>query len=88
MTWYDIVNAAFETFGAYAAWQNFFRLRREREIRGVVWQLTGVYGAWGCWNCAFYPLVGAWLSAGMGAVMTAANVSWCLLAWRLQRSKS
>lgn len=86
MTWFDAVNAAFETFGAYAAWSNFARLRREREVRGVVWQLTAVYGVWGLWNCAFYPLVGAWGSAVVGAVMTAGNLAWCFLAWRLSRA--
>ncbi len=87
MSWFDLINGLFEAFGAYVAWRNFFRLRRDREIRGVVPSLHYVYACWGLWNIAFYPLVGAWFSAVVGAIMTAANVSWCVLAYRLAQEE-
>lgn len=85
MTWFDLINGLFEAFGAYAAWKNFFRLRQEREIKGVVWQIWLFYAAWGLWNIIFYPFVGAWFSAVMGAVLTAGNLAWCYLAIQISK---
>lgn len=81
----DIINALFELFGAHVAWANYFRLRNDREVKGVIPMLTTVYAAWGLWNCVFYATYGAWFSWTAGTVMTAANCAWVLLAFELQR---
>jgi hypothetical protein len=77
---FDIINALFESFGAYLAWVNFFKLRRDLEIKGVYWPMWVFFSVWGLWNIVFYPAVGAWASAIMGAVLCAGNIAWSVQA--------
>lgn len=80
MNYFDIINALFEGFGAYVAWVNFIKLRRDMAVKGVYWPVWGFFSVWGLWNLAFYPAVGAWASATMGAVLCAGNIAWTIQA--------
>lgn len=83
--WPDIVNALFEAFGAWAVWGNVARLKRDRDVKGVVWQYTIVYWIWGMWNVLYYPWLGQWFSGAAGLVLVAGNLRWLLLWSAIRR---
>lgn len=80
----DLVNAAFEAFGAWSVWANVARLKRDRDVKGVVWQFTIVWWAWGMWNLIYYPVLGQWFSTAAGMVLVAGNARW-LWVWLIIR---
>lgn len=83
----DVVNGLFEAFGAYTAWANFARLRRDQEIKGVYWPMWAFFSAWGLWNCFYYPSLNQWFSFVAGAALCAGNIAWTVLAVRLALKK-
>jgi hypothetical protein len=72
----DSVNAAFETFGAWSAWANVKRLRRDKEVKGVVWQFTIIWQLWGVWNIWYYYGLQQWYSWTAGMILCAGNTVW------------
>lgn len=84
----DIINAAFEGWGAVMIWLNFRRLLRDREVKGVDWRVTAFYSTWGLWNLVYYSGVGHWLSCAMCVGITAGNIAWVVLALRLLHKPS
>ena len=77
----DAINAMFEACGAWSVWANVARLRRDRDVKGVVWQFTVVWWMWGIWNLWFYgPALHQWLSEAAGAVLVCGNLVW-LVVW-------
>ena len=80
----DIINGAFECFGAYAAWRNAYQLHRDREISGVYWPVYAFYFCWGVWNLLYYPSLGQWVSTVAGAVLALGNLAWVVMAVRLR----
>lgn len=78
----DFVNGCFEAVGAVSAWSNFVRLRRDRQVKGIVWQFTIFWFAWGIWNLYYYPSLGQQFSFWAGIALVAGNCAWLgLLAW-------
>lgn len=76
----DLVNGAFELFGAYLTWMNVFKLYKDKEIRGVYWMIWIFYSCWGMWNLYYYPSLDQWASFWAGVVMVFGNIAWVILA--------
>lgn len=76
----DMINATFEAFGAWSTWANVKRLRRDRDVKGVVWQFTIVWWLWGVWNLFYYPSLSQYWSTAAGAVLVTGNAVW-LVTW-------
>lgn len=83
----DVINALFEAFGAWAIWCNVARIRKDRAIKGVVWQYTAVYWLWGCWNLFYYPNLGQWFSTVAGVAVTLGNLTWLIYALKVVRAE-
>lgn len=81
MSWPDLINGLFEAFGAFACWGNVIRLRRDRDVKGIVWQYTAVYWVWGLWNLFYYPWLHQWFSFYAGVVLVSGNGVW-VFTWR------
>lgn len=79
----DMINGAFEAGGALAAWSNFARLRRDREVKGVVWQFTVFWFTWGVWNLFYYPSLAQPFSFWAGVALVAGNCLWLLMLWKI-----
>lgn len=88
MTHLDIINGSFEAVGAAASWMNVRRLRRDRQVHGVVWSVTAFWGAWGLWNLYYYSSLGHVLSCTAGLVLALGNVYWAALALQYSRNQT
>lgn len=77
----DLVNGGFEAFGAWSAWANVKRLRRDRVVKGVVWQFTVVWQLWGMWNLYYYWGLHQYFSWVAGAALCAGNTAWLITLW-------
>lgn len=75
----DVINGIFEFGGAILCWMNFFRLIKDKEVKGVYWPVTGFFAVWGIWNCFYYPSLNQWFSFAGGVVLAAGNISWVIL---------
>lgn len=76
----DLINGAFEAFGAWSVWANVKRLQRDRDVKGIVWQFTIVWWLWGVWNLFYYPSLHQFASFIAGIVLVAGNAVW-LVTW-------
>lgn len=76
----DLINGLFEAFGAWSTWANVARLKKDRDVKGVVWQFTVIWWLWGIWNLLYYPLLGQWFSTVAGSVLVVGNGVW-LATW-------
>ena len=81
----DWINGGFEMVGAYCAWMNAWKLRKDREIKGVFWPVWVFYTTWGLWNLHYYPSLDQWASFAAGAVLTAGNIVWVSLAIKYRK---
>lgn len=80
--WPDAVNGLFELAGGFALWNNVGRIRKDKQVRGVNWQVTLFFTSWGFWNLFYYPSLDQWLSFAGGLNIVAANAVWLYFAWR------
>lgn len=83
----DLVNGCFEAAGAWSAWANFKRLKRDRDVKGIVWQFTFIWCTWGYFNLIFYPYLHQWFSALAGAVLAVGNTFWLILWLNILRER-
>lgn len=81
----DLTNAFFEGGGAILCWLNVVRLRRDREIKGVLWPVQIFWSTWGLWNLAYYNAVGHPWSLWAGAVLVSGNITWTAHAFYYAR---
>ena len=58
----DLINGAFEAFGAFFVFNHCRVLRRDRCVRGVSLASTVSFTVWGLWNLYYYPHLGQLLS--------------------------
>ncbi len=80
----DLVNGLFESGGAVTSLLNCWQLYKDKEVKGVVWQLTLFYSLWGLWNLYYYPHLGQWLSFAGGCMIVTFNITWvCQVVWYL-----
>lgn len=83
----DVVNGAFEAFGAWSVWANVKRLRRDRDVKGIVWQFTIVWWLWGVWNLYYYAHLSQFVSWAAGVVLVVGNAVWLIVWLKILRSK-
>jgi hypothetical protein len=83
----DIINGTFEAFGAWSVWANVKRLRKDRDVKGVVWQFTIVWWLWGVWNLVYYPLLSQFVSTAAGLVLVTGNAVWLITWLKIRREK-
>lgn len=76
MNYPDLINGLFESFGVFAVWGNVLRLKRDKDVKGIVWQFTIVYWLWGLYNCFYYPWLHQWFSFSAGLVLCIGNGFW------------
>jgi len=72
----DFLNGSFEAIGGVIVFLNCWKLYKDKEVKGVVWQLTIFFMAWGLWNLYYYPYLHQWLSFVGGLLMVIANTLW------------
>ena len=82
----DIVNGSYEFIGGIMCWLNYFKLRRDKQVRGVHWGVTMFFATWGGWNLYYYPSLNQWMSCFGAAFLVAGNWAWVLLAIKYRRS--
>lgn len=81
----DLINGLFEAVGGITGFLNCWQLYKDKEVKGVVWQLTVFFSAWGLWNLYYYPLLGQWLSFWGGCLIVLSNTVWvCQVIWYLK----
>jgi hypothetical protein len=76
----DWINGAFELLGGVLCWMNARRLMRDKQVRGVHWQVTAFFSAWGFWNLFYYPALHQWISFTGGLVLVLGNTCWVVMA--------
>ena len=77
--WQDVVNACFELVGGALVFLNCHRLYKDKEVKGVNWQVIAFFTIWGYWNIIFYPSIGAWFSFVGGLLLALGNTFWITL---------
>lgn len=82
----DLINGLFELLGGFALWQNVTRIKRDKQCRGVNWQVTMFFFIWGLWNLFYYPSLSQWLSFLGGLNIVAANAFWLYYAVKYRRN--
>lgn len=81
----DVINGSFEAVGGVVIFLNCWKLYHDKEVKGVVWQLTIFFSAWGLWNLYYYPHLDQWLSFVGGLLMTIGNILWIVeVVWYLK----
>lgn len=80
---FDLANGLFELGGSICVWMNVFRLRKDRELKGVDWRVTAFFTLWGVFNMLLYPSLGLWFSMAAGAIVCLGNLVWVTMAVRL-----
>ncbi len=81
----DVVNGLFEALGAVCIWMNVFQLMKDKEVKGICWQVTAFFTLWGFWNLWYYPSLGQWWSTAGGAALAFGNLFWIVLAFKYAR---
>lgn len=86
MNYPDLVNGLFELLGGFALWANVSRIRRDKQCRGVNWQVTLFFTTWGFWNLFYYPHLSQWISFAGGLNIVAANAVWLTYALKYRKA--
>jgi hypothetical protein len=76
MQWQDLVNGAYELFGAPFIFLSVLKLYRDKSIRGVDFHHVGYFTSWGIWNLYYYPHLDQWASFIGGIATTLVNSIW------------
>lgn len=82
----DLINGLFELLGGFALWQNVTRIKKDKQCRGVNWQVTLFFFAWGLWNLFYYPSLSQWISFAGGLNIVLANAFWLYYAIKYRRN--
>lgn len=84
----DLINGTFEAFGAWSTWANVQRLRKDRDVKGIVWQFTICWWLWGVWNLLYYgPILHQWISECAGLVLVCGNAVWLMMWIKMRRQR-
>jgi len=74
----DLINGTFEALGGITTFLNCWQIYKDKEVKGVVWQLSIFYTAWGLWNLYYYPHLNQWISFAGGLVIVTGNIIWIM----------
>lgn len=78
--WNDMVNGSYEFVGGFMCWLNYFKIRKDKCVRGVHWGVSMFFATWGIWNIIYYPSLGQWVSTAGAVFLAAGNWAWVILA--------
>ncbi len=81
LSWPDAINGSLELVGALLLLANVRAIRRDKELKGVVWYPTLFFTTWSCWNLFFYPSLDQWMSFAGALLMFVANSLWLGHIW-------
>lgn len=76
----DTINALFELGGSIVTWMNFFKLLKDKGVKGVYWATWVFFSSWGIWNIYYYPTLGQYLSFYAGILLASGNIAWLIAA--------
>ena len=74
--WPDVINGLFELIGGLLTFGNCWKLFKDKEVKGVMWQLTFFFTSWGFWNLFYYGSLGQICSQIGGVIMVTGNLVW------------
>jgi hypothetical protein len=77
----DVINSCFEFSGAIVIWINILKLYKDKEIKGILWQVWIFYTVWGIWNLYYYPALNQTFSFYAGVCLVVGNIIWCIQAF-------
>lgn len=63
-------------FGSLAVWMNIRKLHRDKQVRGICWQLSFFFSSWGLWNLYYYFMLRQYLSWVCSMSLALANLIW------------
>lgn len=69
----DMINAGFEAGAGFAVLHHCWRLRQDKQVRGVSAPAVMFFTLWGLWNIFFYPHLGQYWSFIGGIFVTLTN---------------
>lgn len=81
----DNVNGLLELGGALLMFANVAAIRRDKELKGVVWYPMLFFTFWSLWNLYFYPSLDQWASFAGALLMAVANGLWLGHVWYYQK---
>lgn len=84
----DIINSGFQLLGSIAAWANFYKLYKDKIIKGIYWPVFILYSLWGLWNLVYFYGLGHWYSFSMGLILATGNLAWLVEMFVLNREKA
>lgn len=74
----DTVNGAFEMLGSVFILMSVWKLRKDKQVKGVDWKHIAFFTAWGYWNLYYYPSLNQSMSFYGGIAIVLANMIWVL----------
>ena len=74
----DMINGSFEFIAAPFILLSIFKLRREKEVRGVSYLHVAYFTSWSFWNLFYYPHLGQWASFVGGILVAFINFIWLI----------
>ena len=81
----DLINSSFEIVGAILCWLNFFKLLKDKEVKGVCWSVTAFFAIYGVWSLIYYYSLCQQLSFVAGIFLTSGNLAWTILAIKYKK---
>lgn len=85
----DVINGMFELFGGLLVWFNVKRLRKDKKVCGISWQIQAFFTSWEWWNVYYYPSLNQWVSCLGGAILAIGNTVWVIFAiYYIRRNKN
>ena len=80
----DLINGAFEFFGAYFTWKNTFVLYKEKVVKGVYWPTTAFFTVYGLWLLLYFYEIKHIYSLIGGMLIVSGNMLWVVLALKFR----
>ena len=72
----DMVNGIFEFAGAFAVWDHFRQVRKDKQVAGVSKWATIFFTTWGAWNLYYYAQLNQIWSWWGGLLLFIGNCFW------------
>jgi hypothetical protein len=82
----DLINGCFEAVGGCTGFMNCWRLYKDKQVKGVIWQFNLFYITWGCYNLYFYPHLHQIFSFFGGLLICIGNALWVALVIHYRKS--
>ena len=84
----DFINGiVFYSIASIVVWFNFFKLKRDKQVKGVSLIVWIFYCIWGLWNMIYFPLLDQKVSFIMNMPVFFDNLFWLVLAIKYKYKK-